>query len=111
MEKRLPLPSRFPATKPPGTTWKDNSMVSPISPSASRHASLPIFPVASCPLFWVPLLLILAPFAFASAQSSTSAKSNEPKRVLILLQEDLTWPIFREVYENARDTLRAGEPG
>jgi PAS domain S-box-containing protein len=86
-------------------------MVSPIYTSASRHASLRISPLASCPLFWVPLLLILAPFAFALAQSSTSAESNEPKRVLILLQEDLTWPIFREVYENARDTFRAGEPG
>lgn len=86
-------------------------MVSPTYISASRHASVRIFLLASCLLFWVPLLLVLAPFTFASAQSNTSALSTEPKRVLILLQEDLTWPIFREVYENTRDTLRAGEPG
>src|SRR5271169_2069093 len=37
-----------------------------------------------------------------------AAQSNEPKRVLILSQEDLTWPAYRLIDENARATLRAG---
>jgi PAS domain S-box-containing protein len=37
-----------------------------------------------------------------------AAQSNEPKRVLILSQEDLTWPAYRLIDENARVTLRAG---
>src|SRR5580692_12992974 len=38
----------------------------------------------------------------------SAAQSNEPKRVLILSQEDLTWPAYRLIDENARVTLRAG---
>src|SRR5277367_3941359 len=37
-----------------------------------------------------------------------AAQSTEPKRVLILSQEDLTWPAYRLIDENARTTLRAG---
>jgi PAS domain S-box-containing protein len=40
----------------------------------------------------------------------SAAQSNEPKRVLILSQEDLTWPAYRLIDENARTTLRAGSP-
>jgi PAS domain S-box-containing protein len=57
------------------------------------------------------LLLIFFIAPISGAQSNTSIQSNEPKRVLILLQEDLTWPLFSEIYENSRDTLRAGQPG
>jgi PAS domain S-box-containing protein len=39
-----------------------------------------------------------------------AAQSNEPKRVLILSQEDLTWPAYRLIDENARAALRAGSP-
>src|SRR5271169_1659099 len=39
-----------------------------------------------------------------------AAQSNEPKRVLILSQEDLTWPAYRLIDENARTTLRTGLP-
>ena len=51
-----------------------------------------------------PLLLIfvLAP--------SLAAQSNAPKRVLILLENDISWPAFRLIDENARATLRAGSP-
>ena len=38
----------------------------------------------------------------------SAAQSNEPKRVLILLQEDLTWPAYSLIDENTRTTLRAG---
>ena len=71
---------------------------------------------------WQALLFALfcasLPCAVASAASSssyselqTSTPAGESKHVLILLQEDLTWPIFRQLYENARDTLRVAEPG
>jgi len=39
-----------------------------------------------------------------------AAQSKEPKRVLILMQEDLSWPIFRLIDENVRATLRHGSP-
>src|SRR5277367_6390726 len=39
-----------------------------------------------------------------------AAQSTEPKRVLILSQEDLTWPAYRLIDENARTALRAGLP-
>ena len=39
------------------------------------------------------------------------AQSNEPKRVLILMQEDLSWPLFRAIDENVRATLQNGSPG
>jgi len=42
--------------------------------------------------------------------SPCAAQSNEPKRVLILSQEDLTWPAYRLIDENARATLRTGSP-
>jgi PAS domain S-box-containing protein len=42
--------------------------------------------------------------------SLCAAQSNEPKRVLILSQEDLTWPAYRLIDENARATLRVGSP-
>ncbi len=43
--------------------------------------------------------------------SLTAAQSREPKRVLFLLEEDLSWPAFRLIDENARAALRAGSPG
>jgi len=42
--------------------------------------------------------------------SLCAAQSDDPKRVLILSQEDLTWPAYRLIDENARATLRAGSP-
>ncbi|MGB7753538.1 MAG: PAS domain S-box protein [Candidatus Acidiferrales bacterium] len=40
-----------------------------------------------------------------------SAQSNEPKKVLILTEEDNSRPSYRVMDENARTTLRAGLPG
>jgi PAS domain S-box-containing protein len=42
--------------------------------------------------------------------SISAAQSNDPKRVLIVSQEDLTWPAYRLIDENARTALRAGSP-
>ena len=47
---------------------------------------------------------------FPLIASFTAAQSNEPKRVLLLLQEDLSWPLFRQVDENVRATLLRGSP-
>jgi PAS domain S-box-containing protein len=41
---------------------------------------------------------------------SAAAQTNEPKRILILLQEDVSWPVFRLIDENLRITLRNGLP-
>jgi hypothetical protein len=62
------------------------------------------------PSWWVvavarPLLLI---FVLAS---SLAAQSNEPKHVLVILENDSSWPAYRLTLENARATLRAGAPG
>ncbi len=38
------------------------------------------------------------------------AQSHEPKQVLILMQEDLSWPMFRRIDENIRATLQRGSP-
>jgi PAS domain S-box-containing protein len=43
--------------------------------------------------------------------SSSVAQDKEPKRVLILLEEDLSWPAFRAIDENIRATLRRDSPG
>jgi len=48
-------------------------------------------------------LTLFAPFV--------AAQSGEPKRVLILMQEDVTFPVFRLIDENVRTTLRRGLPG
>jgi hypothetical protein len=57
-------------------------------------------------------LAALAPILLLAAISSSAATSSyTPKRVLLLMQEDLSWPIFREIDENARATLRSGSPG
>ncbi len=48
------------------------------------------------------LVLLIATFS--------SAQSNEPTQVLIVNQEDLTWPMFRSIEESTRTTLRSGSP-
>ena len=48
--------------------------------------------------------------AFLSLGPTGAAQANEPKQVLILLQEDLSWPIFRRIDENIRATLQRGSP-
>ncbi len=66
-------------------------------------------PPRARPSWWLATtisILLLCLFA-----SITPAQSNEPKRVLILMQEDVSWPIFRAIDENARTSLRAGSPG
>jgi len=54
-------------------------------------------------VFLLTLPALLAPLA--------AAQSNEPKRVLVLTEEDVTWPIFRLMDENLRATLRNGLGG
>jgi PAS domain S-box-containing protein len=57
------------------------------------------------------LLLVFLLASLGAAHSNEDAtQPNEPKRVLILMQEDLSWPVFRAIDENARTTLRAGSP-
>ena len=56
---------------------------------------------------WVVAVVRTALLVFGLS-SVGAAQSNEPKRVLILSQEDLTWPAYRLIDENARATLRAG---
>jgi PAS domain S-box-containing protein len=43
--------------------------------------------------------------------SVVAAQSNEPKRVLILMEEDVSWPVYRLMDENIRATLTSSLPG
>ncbi len=43
--------------------------------------------------------------------SAVAAQSNGPKRVLILMEEDVSWPVYSLVDENIRATLKSGLPG
>jgi PAS domain S-box-containing protein len=61
-------------------------------------------PLRSAPILRTLIFILLLPFLGA-------AQPNEPKRVLILMQEDTSWPAFRLIDENVRATLRAGLPG
>jgi PAS domain S-box-containing protein len=42
--------------------------------------------------------------------SHAAAQSREPKRVLLLLEEDVHWPAFHLIDENLRAVLRGGSP-
>src|SRR6202021_1712267 len=87
----------------------------PFKPSAAGLASLPIFSLfgrISRRVRWSAQSAMMARTLFVALSLSTlsAAQSNEPKRVLILSQEDLTWPAYRLIDENARTALRAGSP-
>lgn len=47
---------------------------------------------------------------FLTLAGTNCAQTNEPKHVLILMQEDISWPAFRLIDENARTVLRTGLP-
>ena len=59
--------------------------------------------------------LILASLGILAAlfvlASPSAAQPQEPKRVLLLMQEDVSWPAFRLMEENIRATLRSASPG
>ncbi|MDR3676747.1 MAG: hypothetical protein P4N24_14740, partial [Acidobacteriota bacterium] len=62
------------------------------------------------PQGWFAAILCIGFFSLSFA-FLTPAQTTEPKRVLILLQEDLSWPLYQTIDENARATLRGGLPG
>jgi PAS domain S-box-containing protein len=62
------------------------------------------------PFCWVAVIARPLLFLFVLA-SPAAAQSNEPKRVLILLENDSSWPAYRLIVENARATIRAGSSG
>jgi len=56
---------------------------------------------------------LLATLTFLSVLtlcSVVAGQSNRPKRVLILLENDASWPVYRQIEENVRATLRSGFP-
>jgi signal transduction histidine kinase len=63
-------------------------------------------PLSSCVTAIVRIVCLVLLLHFP-----TSAQSNEPKKVLILMAEDMSWAAYRLIDENARTTLRAGLPG
>jgi PAS domain S-box-containing protein len=82
-------------------------------PSADELTYLPIFSMfgrVSRRVRYSTRIAVMARTVLVVLGLSTlsAAQSNEPKRVLILSQEDLTWPAYRLIDENARVTLRAG---
>jgi PAS domain S-box-containing protein len=83
---------------------------SPDCSSRLRHSS--VFGRVTRSVFgsaWIAVMArtMLVVFGLTSVGA---AQSNEPKRVLIISQEDLTWPAYRLIDENARAALRAGSP-
>jgi PAS domain S-box-containing protein len=78
------------------TTRVDNYVLKRIG----RYACL------SCWVVMIALTLSLIVFLASPAPAQTS----EPKRVLVLLENDVSWPAFRLMDENARAVLRAGSP-
>lgn len=64
---------------------------------------------SACPTGWRATIVFTLLFLLLA--SSTAAPSTEPKHVLILMQEDLSWPVFHAIDENAQATLRSGLPG
>ncbi len=60
--------------------------------------------------FFCAAAVARALFLFLALASLAAAQSNEPKRILILMQEDISWPVFRLIDENVRSTLRSGLP-
>jgi PAS domain S-box-containing protein len=70
-----------------------------------KHVDLQVNPTRFVACIACVLLFIL------SLPSHSAAQNKEPKRVLILLEEDLSWPVFRAIDENVRATLREGSPG
>jgi PAS domain S-box-containing protein len=67
----------------------------------------------------VILMLVFTSFCILSlaadtplSQTALSAiQTNKAKRVLILMEEDVSWPAYRLIDENVRATLRSGSPG
>jgi PAS domain S-box-containing protein len=57
----------------------------------------------------LPLILLLAPFS--RVWSKVPADPKEQKHVLILMQEDPSWPVYRLLDENIRSTLHNALPG
>jgi PAS domain S-box-containing protein len=58
------------------------------------------------------LAAIARPFGlFLLLASLSAAQTKESKHVLILQEEDISWPVYRMIDENIRATLRAGLPG
>jgi PAS domain S-box-containing protein len=80
--------------------WRKNKTTSVLT-----HAHTPAVAPAwfVCVLRTVLVVLLLP--------SLSAAQSGEPKRVLLLMQEDVSWPVFRLLDENVRSTLREGLPG
>jgi PAS domain S-box-containing protein len=59
---------------------------------------------------WTAVLTGAVLLAFSLAPIA-AAQSNESKRVLILMEEDISWPVFKLIDENIRTTLHNGWPG
>ena len=59
---------------------------------------------------WTAVLTGAVLLAFSLAPIA-AAQSNESKRVLILMEEDISWPVFKLIDDNIRITLQNGWPG
>jgi len=57
------------------------------------------------------LLFLLLSSLGAAQANERAAQPNEAHKVLIVMQEDTSWPVFRLIDENLRTTLLQGTPG
>ncbi|HKM89806.1 MAG TPA: PAS domain S-box protein [Candidatus Acidoferrales bacterium] len=61
------------------------------------------------PVAWV-LVVTLTLLSVLTLSSAAAGQSNHPKRILILMENDATWPAFRRIEQNARTTLLSKLP-
>ncbi len=61
-------------------------------------------------LAWRAAAIVQTLLVFLILALPSPAQTNEPKQVLILMQEDLSWPVFQRIDENIRATLQRGSP-
>lgn len=63
---------------------------------------------------WVVVFFVFFIPVVAQGQSGSTvvpSAATEAKRILIVMEEDTTWPAFRLISENLQNTLRRGVPG
>ncbi len=75
------------------------------APTCTRRRAS-VSPVA----FAVCVFLLLPTVTLGQQASPKGSRPTEAKRVLILMEEDVTWPAFRLIYENLQAELRGGAP-
>ncbi len=82
--------------------------MSTISPKVGEHNLIQV-PLRARKVQWTAAIAAML-LALLLPSPPTFAQSSEPKRVLLLMQEDLSWPLFKAIDDNVRATMQHGSP-